>query len=110
MPQHFSVLCPVLDPSSLPPHCIPAAWRVGGQFLNADKDFPMAQDSLRDDLSFFHYLEMVMRKQEPKKSLGQSSFSLDYLASSHLCQEGQGWGEFIFHPPVCCNIFLESPT
>jgi len=67
MPPLVLLLCPVLEPSSLAPHCVPAAWRVGGQFLHAEKDFPMTQDSLRDDLSFFHHLEIVMRKQKQKK-------------------------------------------
>lgn len=64
MPQHFLLLYPVLEQSSLAPPCIPTAWRAGGQSLNADKDFPMTQDNLRDDLSFFHHLERVMRKQK----------------------------------------------
>lgn len=94
MPQHFSLLCPVLEPISLAPHCIPTAWRAGGQFLDADKDIPMAQDSLRDDLSFFSSPRDVMRKQKQKKkkSLSESKpiFTGLYLASSHLCQAGAG--------------------
>lgn len=36
------LLPPVLEPNSPALHCILAAWRAGGQFLDADKDFPMA--------------------------------------------------------------------
>lgn len=40
---HVGPLLPsVLEPSSPALHCIPAASRVGGQFLVADKDFPVA--------------------------------------------------------------------
>lgn len=93
------------EPRLLALHGISAAWRMGGQF-DADKDFLVAQDSLRDDLSFFHHLEMVMRKQNFFKKWCKAHFHWNWSCILPLLPSKTEPGSVYFPSPWLLQYLL----
>lgn len=93
MPWCFSLLCPVQEPSSFAPHWVLSISRVS-QFLDADKDFPVTQDS--------HQLRWWREKKRKKKSFkwfkAHFHWTLCYIFS---LLPKRGKLEWVHFPPPC---------